>query len=200
VPRAFDTAENCDVSREDGPLIRLLDWRAVPRRLGQRCVTGDDRRVECLCEGNVHGVVAVTFSRSFHARVRRSRWAWQWRLRSARSAMASAARGGDTSPDRTRCRRPWVTPTSTVSGPGSGPVGRSMMPVATWVKSAAFDRENTSSYHSEGCTASSPIRGERGAERFEPRFAERKQPFQQERHARHSLMPGAAQLDVNHRQ
>lgn len=49
---------------------------------------------------------AVRLSRSFHARVRRSRWACRWRSRSPRPATASAARSGDTSAARTRRRRP----------------------------------------------------------------------------------------------
>jgi hypothetical protein len=113
--------------------------------------------------------------------------------------MASAARGGDTSPDEVpealchsdvHGNRSWLGPDWAIDDVRSD-LG----------KSAAFDWENTLLY-SEGWTASSPILREKGgwAERFEPRFAERKQPFQQERHARHSLMPGAAQLDANHRQ
>jgi hypothetical protein len=37
--------------------LNHFDLRAVTWRRGERCVAGDDRRIERLCKGYVHGVV-----------------------------------------------------------------------------------------------------------------------------------------------
>jgi len=48
---------DADESRVLNTSFNHLDLRAVTWRLGERRVAGDDRRIERLCQGYVHGVV-----------------------------------------------------------------------------------------------------------------------------------------------
>ena len=45
------------MSRVEGASSDQLVPRTLTRRLGERHVAGDDRRLERLCQGDVHGVV-----------------------------------------------------------------------------------------------------------------------------------------------